>query len=351
MASTQAMPALAMSNLPQGGSGARGPPTPHKLSGRRLSKSVMRADSQDVINSKSWGMVELRDGSGTARSTRVMQNEVVEDINMVKVTWFWSFDGVTHEVELRHGRRSGIRKIYVNKVMVDRIKSLKNWVSDTGSRHEFAVSRLQAEIIIVPKGVQGFHYQLKIDGQDIEQSVQGPAGEGPLDIGTRALTLPKTSEGLGMTLRNNPFKTGVVVWTLEEGKAAARTGLQIGDVVLSMEDEILDSIEPLVDIVQRASGVINMEVAGTAPSRTVSVVKNKDKNFGISMQVTACGVGILVSEIDPQGCAASSNLKVGDSILSVMDQVASSPKHAKELINNAEYVVKFVVVGEEIKKA
>ena len=46
------------------------PPTPHKMSGRRLSKSVMRADSHDGEGSKGWGLVSLEDGSGTPRAVR-----------------------------------------------------------------------------------------------------------------------------------------------------------------------------------------------------------------------------------------------------------------------------------------
>ena len=55
-----------LSNLP---AGARddAPPTPHLKSGRRLSKSVMRSDSHDAEGSKGWGMVVMRDGSGTER--------------------------------------------------------------------------------------------------------------------------------------------------------------------------------------------------------------------------------------------------------------------------------------------
>ena len=40
----------------------------------------------------------------------------LEDFNMVSVKWVWSFEGATHQIVLRHGRRSGIRKIYLDKV-------------------------------------------------------------------------------------------------------------------------------------------------------------------------------------------------------------------------------------------
>lgn len=109
-----------------------------------------------------------------------------------------------------------------------------------------------------------------------------------------------------MTLRNNPHKTGVVVWTVEEGKAASTAGLRVGDVVLSIEDHLIDSIDRLVEFVSEAEGFVNMEVSGLGPSKQVAVVKARDKPVGLGLQVTACGVGTLVTEIDPHGSAAQS---------------------------------------------
>ena len=81
----------------------------------------------------------------------MVQKEEYEDSNMVKVTWIWSWEGVTHQVELRHGRRSGIRKVYVDKQLLERQKSMKNMVSDMGSQHEFMVGSRRAEVPIDPR--------------------------------------------------------------------------------------------------------------------------------------------------------------------------------------------------------
>jgi hypothetical protein len=310
----------------------------------------MRADSQDPLSSKGWGVVTLQDGSGTEREVRVVQKEEYEDTNMVHITWFWTWEGVTHQVELRHGRRSGIRKIYVNKKLEDRVKSMKNLLSDTGSQHSFMVGPKEGEILIVPKGASGFTYQLRIDSMPIEQNMAGPAAERPLDVGSRSVTLEKSDDGLGMTLRNNPLKKGVVVWSIDEGKSAQRAQLQIGDVVLSIESSLIDSIEHLVKIVEGAEAVVHMEVAGTKPSRVVTMVKKGsgsggNVSIGLTLQTTSCGVGILISEIDPTGVAYQSDLRVGDAILSINGVVPQSPKHAVEEIKRAEYLVKFVVAG------
>ena len=261
------VPSLETSGL-QGGTIGPGaaPPTPHKMSGRRLSKSVMRSDSQDVEASKGWGMVELADGSGTARAVRVVQNAESEDFNMYKVSWTWSLGSKTYQVDLRHGRKSGIRKIYVNKQLVERTHKMKDLFASSGSTHHVELDdSLDAIIQITPKGsISGYTYQLLIDGTPIEQNIAGPMTSGPLDIGERTIKLPKSMAGLGVTLRNNPLgSTGVVVWTVEKGKAAESEGVKPGDVVLSVSDEIVNDIAPLIDLVAKISGPwVYMELAG-----------------------------------------------------------------------------------------
>ena len=208
-----------------------------------------------------------------------MQKEEYEDTNMVHITWFWTWAGVTHQVELRHGRRSGIRKIYVNKKLEDRVKSMKNLLSDTGSQHSFllvgprrgrssscprappasriscastacqssrtwraqppgararrapaarpppraAVACIAAAAHASPRAPQ--RPPLAARRSRALQTLAtacptappptpgpcdagGPAAERPLDVGSRSVTLEKSDDGLGMTLRNNPLEEG-----------------------------------------------------------------------------------------------------------------------------------------------
>ena len=264
-------------------SDGQAPPTPHMHSGRRLSKSVMTADSGDTEGSKGWGLVALPSGHGTARAVRVVQTAQAEDFNMINIKWVFNLpdrfgnNEVVQQVELRHGRRSGIRKIYVNKQLVEREKSLWKAVSNSGSTHSFMIgpdNRNECTITIYPKGsiTGGYQYQLELDGRQIEKqtAVGEPTIEG-LDIGVRAIQLPKDPRGLGMTLRNNPLgPTGVVVWTVEPGKAAELAGIRIGDVVLSIEDNIVNSIDNLVEYVSKSVHVVNMELAGDPNVTTAS---------------------------------------------------------------------------------
>mmetsp|Transcript_7671 Transcript_7671/g.23959 ORF Transcript_7671/g.23959 Transcript_7671/m.23959 type:complete len:124 (+) Transcript_7671:64-435(+) len=81
--------------------------TPFTQSGRRLSKLVLRADSNGV-GEQSAGLVELEDESGSVQLVRVDQYVEIESdsllSNMVRVSWEWTADGNSHQVELRHGR-------------------------------------------------------------------------------------------------------------------------------------------------------------------------------------------------------------------------------------------------------
>ena len=83
----------------------------------------------------------------------------------------------------------------------------------------------------------------------------------PLDIGTRSIQIPKTAEGLGMTLRDCPDTGGVIVATVQEAKAAWTAGVRGGDSVLLVEGHPLDSVDRLAEYVSEAEGVVRMEVS------------------------------------------------------------------------------------------
>ena len=117
--------------------------------------------------------------------------------------------------------------------------------------------------------------------------------------------------------------------------------------VLSVEAHLVDTIDHLIEYVAGAQGIVSMEVAGVGPSRVVAVVKARDKPVGLALQLTSCGVGTLVSEVDPHGSAAGSAMKAGDIILSIDGVVPTSPKHAVQLFTQAEYVATVVVIGHE----
>ena len=58
--------------------------------------------------------------------------------------------------------------------------------------------------------------------------------------------------------------SGVVVWTIEVHKAAWTAGLRVGDVLHSIDGQVLDSIDHLLECLLEVEvgGVINLEVRG-----------------------------------------------------------------------------------------
>ena len=83
-------------------------------------------------------------------------------------------------------------------------------------------------------------------------------------LGTRLIKVPKTAGGLGMRVRYKS-DTGVVVWTVEVDKAAWNAGMRVGDILLSIEGHVINSMEQLMDCLSEAEGFINFEVAGQGP--------------------------------------------------------------------------------------
>ena len=91
----------------------------------------------DGEGSTSTGVASLRGRNGESLHVRVVQSQEREDLNMHRVRWVFTEGSETFQVELRHGRTSGIRKIYVNRQLQERIKSVTHLVRDQGSSHEF----------------------------------------------------------------------------------------------------------------------------------------------------------------------------------------------------------------------
>jgi len=340
------IPALSLGSI---GSGGPGP-----LSSRRLKKEVLKASSTSSETSNTHGSITLRDGSGTPRSVRVVQSEEFEDFNMVAVKWVYTLDEKFHEVVLRHGRRSGIRKIYVNKELIERHKSISGYLVDRGSQHHFTVRGRPATITIERGRSAGFTYSLSIDNEEIERDI-GITGAGlSAEMGTHFVRPCVGGEGFGMTLANCGQRTdGVVVLELEPGFPAHRAGLLVGDIILSVGEECIVDTNVIIDKLTDVQGEVILEVAGNSPSRIVTIPNpHASKEHGaLTLSDTACGVGVYVSAVTharPPASTGHGQLEIGDVILSVDGAVTESAKETMKYIARAPDPLTFVVAGRDL---
>mmetsp|Transcript_29745 Transcript_29745/g.79945 ORF Transcript_29745/g.79945 Transcript_29745/m.79945 type:complete len:264 (-) Transcript_29745:346-1137(-) len=200
-------------------------------------RNPLVATSNDLDAGNQAGIVTVRDSVGTPRSVRVVQKEEAESANMVRVSWFYTFEEKSYTIELRHGRRSGIRKIYVNKELVERDKKWSYALTAKASVHDFDVGPKQARISVEPMGGSNYHYQLFIDGRIVEAAP--PAAS---ELRSRVLRIEKNKR-IGMTLQNNSMGPGVVVVQFQPESAARDAGVKEGDIILAVNSEPVNTHE------------------------------------------------------------------------------------------------------------
>ena len=386
-AASPAIPALGLGSVGSAASlaGGAGLGTDRPLSTRRLKKEVLRADTQDEATANAAGTITLTDSLGTPRSVRVVQQQAREDFNMVSVKWVYTLDGATYQIELRHGRKSGIRKIYLNKELLERSKNLSDRFIDRGSKHQFRVGTKTAEILIIPGRSAGFKCtprrspassrrplrgtatecmqwasgsdELRIDDEPIERDLGITAAGLSAELGTHFVrpAAPLHGAGFGMTLANCGNRSdGVVVIELEPGLPSHQAGLLVGDVVLSVNETMCVDTTVILDRLGACRESITLEVAGSSPSRLV-VVPNPfhgggGANGSLALADTSCGVGVYVKAVTPAPSAprGAARLELGDVILSVDGAVTESARETTKYLQRGPPQLTFVIAGRSI---
>ena len=189
-------------------------------------------------------------------------------------------DTCPFQVELRHGRKSGIRKLYVNKELVERTKTIGNLLMDRGSTHNLKIGDRSATVTIERGKGASFKYSLSVDGEEIERdigiSAAGLAGE----LGTHYVRPTVTDDGFGMTLANcGQRQDGVVVLELECKRATLE--VEVAEEKVDAEkDKVARAKAAGEDEAERDKGrmveLLNQRASSTSELETVLVQLSTD---------------------------------------------------------------------------
>lgn len=221
--------------------------------------------------------------------------------------------------------------------------------------------------IISPSGGSigiGFSVPSAIVSKVVKQIQEfGATRRGWLGVQIQAVT-DELADGLGLDKAAGALVSGVV----EDGPAA-KGGLEVGDVIVTFDGKAVEEMRDLPRMVAEAEvggavrvvvwrkgesrtlkvelGLLEEEIpavnasltqeepvqATTALGLTLSLITPSGREaFGIAADVT----GVLVTEIDEAGPAASKGVKVGDVIVEVAQEAVSTPEEVAAKVKAAE---------------
>jgi serine protease Do len=166
---------------------------------------------------------------------------------------------------------------------------------------------------------------------------------------------PTIAEAVGL---KNP--TGALVDQVEPASPAARSGIETGDVITSVNGEAVTDSRDLarktaalvpgsattVGVFRAGQERTIMVTAGELPARTVEAkvadqgAASEAPSLGVTLAparaVPAAGDrGVVITEIDPTGHAAESGLQTGDVIIEVDNQAVNAPADVRKIIEEA----------------
>jgi len=110
--------------------------------------------------------------NGEVQHIRVLQEAERQDVNIRKIRWVFSEGADTYQIELRHGRVSGVRKLFINRASVDAVRYSMN--SEARSSMTFYLDDREGQPVhkacVVISKERGFDYtyQLLIDDYPIQ---------------------------------------------------------------------------------------------------------------------------------------------------------------------------------------
>jgi serine protease Do len=156
---------------------------------------------------------------------------------------------------------------------------------------------------------------------------------------------------------------GALVAEPQEGSPAAKAGIKSGDVIVSLNDEPVRDARTLARRISGMAPGTSIKVGvfrdgkeqplsmtlGELPKERLASAATEDRDvqgsdlprLGLSLapaaSVSGAGsLGVVVTQVDPDGAAAAHGFKTGDVILDVGGKVVSAPGDVRRAMNDAK---------------
>lgn len=212
--------------------------------------------------------------------------------------------------------------------------------------------------IIAPSGGNvgiGFAIPINMARNSIEQILEhGEVRRGQLGVIIQDLT-PALAEAFGLD-RN---AQGVVVAEVQPGSAAAKGGIEAGDVLVSVDGKPLRSAHQLRNEIggRRIGETVKMTVLRNEKSRNVSVKIGKAEESpvardrihplleGATLRNSDDGRGVVVADITRDSPAAASGLRPGDVIISANRKAVANVTELGRQVSGAQQLLLRIVRG------
>jgi serine protease Do len=228
---------------------------------------------------------------------------------------------------------------------------------------------INSQIFSRSGGFQGLAFAIPIDvAMNVKDQIQQ---HGKAEHGRLGVTIQEVSPALAENFSLKQAE-GALVGAVQKDSAAAKAGIEPGDVILKMNGKAIgrsNDLPPLVAAVKPGSN-ITLEVwhEGKAKDVTVTVGSFEDKTTLASATGNATGgkLGVAVRALSPEerkaselqggvvvehvaGAAARAGVRPGDVIVSVNRTPVKSPEQLRELIGKAGKTVALLVQRDDAR--
>ena len=228
---------------------------------------------------------------------------------------------------------------------------------------------INSQIFSRSGGFQGLAFAVPIDvAMDVKDQLQqhGKVEHGRLGVAIQEVT-PALAESFGMKQAD-----GALVASVQKEGAAARAGIEPGDVILGLDGKAISrssDLPPMVAAVKPGSSVaLKLWHDGKAKDVTVKNGSVEDKpTLASAAGAAAKGkLGVAVRPLSPEerkagelaggvvveevaGAAAKAGVRPGDVIVAVDRTPVKSPEQLRELIGKAGKTVALLVARDDAR--